>query len=142
MSTPVVSVTPGAIVEEALELMVKHRVSGLPVIDRTGRLVGIVSEFDVLVLLSETEEQYWPIDPVDRFMTTDVVTVDETASLREIARMMQRQGIRRLPVTRDQRVVGIVSRRDLAEAIRDQRLETSDRFWQSGSKKIAETQDS
>ena len=137
MTSPVVSVEPGAIVEEALELMVRHRVSGLPVIDRNGRLKGIVSEFDIMVLLCESDEQYWPIDPVDRFMTTDVLTIDESTALADVARLMHRKSIRRLPVSRDERVVGIVSRRDLAQAIRQDRLATSNRFWKNASAKVA-----
>lgn len=110
MSANVVSVDPDTPITTALQLMLDRHQSGLPVIDRQGRLVGIVSEFDVLDLI-------WDFDRINsevyQYMTHQVHTVDETDDLTCVAERFRLFGIHRLPVLRGNRVVGIVDRHDL-----------------------------
>ena len=116
MTETVVSVSPEATVEDAVGLLLRHHISGLPVIDDQRRLVGIISEFDLLRLLSdiETTGQY-----VRQYMTTEVQTVAPNDSLIDVADLFLSNPIRRLPVVENGQVVGIISRRDLIRFIRD-----------------------
>jgi CBS domain-containing protein len=110
MTPNVVSVEPDDSVHKAIHLMLAHRISGLPVIDPSGELLGIISEFDLFDLL-------WDTDPgsreVSRYMSRRVHTVDENQDLGHVAEQFRRLGVRRLPVTGGGQVVGIISRRDL-----------------------------
>lgn len=129
MTSPVISVAPNALIEDALETMLRHSISGLPVIDEEERLVGIVSEFDTLLLLGESGKDFQPIAPVVHFMTAQVETASEDQTLDDVFRIFARKPVRRLPVVRDGRVVGVISRRDLMRAVRDQRAELSRSAW-------------
>lgn len=121
MHADVVSVPPNALIEQALDLMLEFKVSGLPVIDDTGTLVGVISEYDALVLICDSTETYWPVEPVAGLMSTEVESVDVNLQLADLAQVFLNRSVRRLPVTDQGRVVGIVSRRDVIKAIRSER---------------------
>ena len=111
MKTDLITLSPDATLEEAIELMTKHHVSGAPV-TQDNTLVGIISEleiFDVLFDPSLREAL------VSEFMTREVHTVDESEELGRVAHRFALYGIRRLPVLRDGVLVGIVSRRDMLQ---------------------------
>jgi CBS domain protein len=104
MTTSVVSVSPGDSVDEAARLLTFHDVSGLPVCDRS-RVVGVLSEADLIGKSGST---------VGEVMTAPALTVAESTSLEQIAEMLTRQRIRRLPVVdASGNLVGIVGRRDV-----------------------------
>ncbi len=137
MSSRVIAVAPEATVLEAIELMLGNRISGLPVIDDTGALVGIVTEGDFLRRAetgTERKRPHWLeflIGPdhlaaeyvrshgrrVAEVMTRDPITAAENTSLDEIVQIMERKRIKRLPVVRAGKVVGIVSRANLLHAL-------------------------
>lgn len=104
MTTDVRTVEPSTSVEAAARTMFEHSISGMPVVDETGKLIGVVSEFDVLARGGQS---------VADIMTRSVITVGEDTDPETIARMLIEQQIRRLPVVRDGEVIGIISRRDL-----------------------------
>lgn len=137
MTTGVISVVPETSVIRAAELMLRYDISGFPVIERTGKLVGIVTEGDFL-RRAETGTQRpqtrRPDPPpglgrladdyihahgrtVGQIMSREVATVAEDAPLGEIVAVMERHGIKRVPVIRGEAVVGVVSRRDLLHAL-------------------------
>jgi CBS domain-containing protein len=136
MASRVVSIAPEATVLEAIELMLKNRISGLPVIDRRGALVGIVTEGDFLRRAETGTERKRPrwleflLGPnslakdyvrshgrkVEEVMTKELVTVSEEAPLDEVVRIMERKRVKRLPVMRGRELVGIVSRASLLHA--------------------------
>jgi CBS-domain-containing membrane protein len=118
MTTHVVAVGLDDTIDYAISLMVKHRISGLPVLDEQGCPVGIVSEFDLLELICEghTEEA-----KVRHYMSPGLYGVAETDSWVVVADMFRSKHVRRLPVLRDGKLVGIVTRHDLVHAIRDAR---------------------
>ncbi len=122
MTEDVVSVAPNSLIEHALDDMLKHEISGRPVIE-DGHLVGVISEFDALNLLLATDGDPHLIIPVAHYMSTDVVSVPEETPLETLAQVFCNLGVRRLPVVRGDRVVGIVSRRDLIRVIRERRRE-------------------
>lgn len=137
MTTDVVSVAPDATIVEAARLMLQRRISGLPVIDAAGHLVGIVSEGDFLrrsELATERQRPRWLaflLGPgwlaadyvhthgrkVAEVMTRSVVTVAENSPLDHVVDLMERYHVKRLPVVRGDRVVGIVTRTNLLRAV-------------------------
>ena len=127
MTSPAVTVTPDAHCKDAAALLVRHRISALPVVDAAGRLVGLVSEADLLPLEASPDprSRATPLPPrtepvprrVDEVMTPDVYTVDEDTDLGIVAQRMLDANVKRFPVLRGDRVVGIVSRHDLVRVI-------------------------
>ena len=137
MTQRVISVLPSDEIADAIRLMLDNRVSGLPVIDGQGQLVGMLTEGDLLrraetgtmhhrarwveFLLSpgKLAEEYAQAHGrhVDEVMTCDVITTTESAPLATIVELMERNRIKRLPVIRNGRVVGIVSRANLLHAL-------------------------
>lgn len=130
MSRRVISVEPDAAVVHAVRLMLQHRISGLPVIQPDGQMVGILSEGDLLRRVEHGTQRKRPrwlefiVGPgqlageyvraaggkVRDVMTERVQTVDEDASLEEVVERLERYGIKRLPVVKDGKVVGIITR--------------------------------
>jgi CBS domain-containing protein len=137
MTRRIVSVTPEATVLEAVRLMLQNHISGLPVIDATGNLVGVVTEGDFLRRAetgTQRKRSRWLelfVGPrtlaeeyvhahgrkVEEVMTADPITISEDTPLEEVVRAMERHRIKRLPVVRDKNVVGIVSRANLMHAL-------------------------
>ena len=125
MSTDVISVAPNSLIEDAIDVMIEHSISGLPVIDDHGQLIGMISEYDALQLLLEPPSEVGLVAPVVNFMTRDIVSIPLDTSLDTVAHMMQSLGVRRLPVVDQGRVVGIVSRRDLIRVVRELRRQSN-----------------
>ena len=136
MSQPVITVAPGAAIKDAARLLVEHQISALPVLDADGELVGIVSEADLLPLETRPDprSQATPLRPsagstaqtVAEVMTHHVLVVEADSEVSQAARIMLEAGVKRVPVVRGRRVIGIVSRRDLVRVIArpDEELET------------------
>jgi CBS-domain-containing membrane protein len=139
MTQKVISVTPETTIAEAARLLLQHRISGLPVIDPDGAVVGVVTEGDLLRRTetgTERRHAHWLeflMSPgrlakeyahanarkVGEVMSADVVAVAPTESLAEVVRLMERRNIKRLPVIEAGRLVGIVSRANLVRALLD-----------------------
>jgi CBS domain-containing protein len=127
MTSPAITVTPETHCKDAAALLVRHRISALPVVGVDGRLVGLVSEADLLTLETtpDPRSQATPLPPraeplprrVDEVMTPEVYTVDEDTDLGVVAQRMLEANVKRFPVLRGDRVVGIVSRHDLVKVI-------------------------
>ena len=114
---PVV-VHPETTIDDAIELLLNHRVSGLPVVDKQGFLVGVISEIDIIDLVYKAD-----IDGsrVGDFMCRNVESLDVEASLDEAASLFCGKNIRRIPIVRDGKLVGVISRRDLIRFVRSVR---------------------
>ena len=137
MARDVVTVSPEASVIEAARLMSENDISALPVADQNGRLVGIISEADFLQreeIGADIRRPWWVEAMVPAatlatefakshgkhvadLMSSHVITVTEDASLAEIAVILERNRIKRVPVLRDDKLVGIVSRSNLIQAL-------------------------
>jgi CBS domain-containing protein len=137
MNADVVSVSPGATVFDAAELLVNNHLSAVPVIDDRGVMIGVVSEADLIRgaakaaksvgqhVLGKVDDdahanaaiEASKMQRVADVMTRGAIAVHETATLREVAHLMLIHGIKRVPVIRDQAVLGMVSRADLLKAL-------------------------
>ena len=110
MSTDIMVVDPEQTVEEVMGLMIEHGISGLPVVDMAGQLLGIITEFDLLDLVWDPTTEK---NMVYHYMTRDVGTVMEDSDVGAIAELLRTLSVRRLVVIDGEKVVGVVSRRDL-----------------------------
>ena len=137
MTWPVFSIGPDATVLQAVQLMLRHKISGLPVVNADGKLVGIVTEGDFLRRAETATERHRPrwlqflVGPgrlADEYvhthtrkiadvMTTEPITVNEDTPIEEVVHLMEKHRIKRLPVVRNQQLVGIVSRANLLHAL-------------------------
>lgn len=137
MTKEVVSVSPYAYAKEALDLLFKMQISGLPVIDSQAKLVGMFTEKDIISYIlpsyiekvgrfiydenpKSTKKKFLGLSKmtVSQLMRKDVVTTSEDAPLCEVARIMLTQKARRLPVLdKSGKVVGIVARGDVLKAL-------------------------
>jgi CBS domain-containing protein len=144
MTSPVVTVTPDATVQEIAKLLIERGISAVPVIDQGGRVIGIVSEGDLMRRVegaAERHRSWWlrlfsdaTTDAAEYVkshgrraadvMTRDVVTVGEDTPLHEIAALLEQRRIKRVPVVRDGRVVGIVSRANLLHGLATRSTDT------------------
>jgi len=140
MTTNVLSVGPDTPTRAVAKLLLEKSISAVPVVDATGAAIGMVSEGDLVQreLKRRTPSRDWWLEmlaegenlatefldyiraadrPVREVMRTPVVTVTEDMPIQVIAEILQEHSIKRVPVLRDGRVVGIVSRADLVRAL-------------------------
>ena len=137
MTRDVITVTPHTKIEDAVNIMLRTHISGLPVVDDAGQLVGIVSESDFLrrseigTGRKRTKWLQFFMGPgsaasefvhergrrVEDVMTQDPVTVGEETPLEDLVRLMEKNDIKRLPVMSGKRLVGIVTRSNLLQAV-------------------------
>src|SRR5512139_689497 len=127
MSSPVITVPRKASVRQAIRVLYEKNITAAPVVDESGRMVGIISEMDLLRGEFEADPRAFirpvqapadlPPRGVEEVMTTTVKTARETTDAAELAEMMMRTGIKSVPVLRDEVIVGMVSRRDLMKVL-------------------------
>ena len=137
MTKDVITVTPHTTIEEAAKIMLRTHISGLPVVDDAGGLVGIVSESDFLrrnEIGTGRKRPAWLqffMGPgkaasdfvrergrkVEDVMTPDPITADEETPLEELVRLMEKNDIKRLPVMSGTILKGIVTRSNLLQAV-------------------------
>jgi CBS domain-containing protein len=154
MVSPVITVGPECSVQELAEILLEHRISAVPVVSKNGDLVGIVSEGD-LIRRTEIDTERprsrslalligsQPLAAefvksharrVADLMTRDVIVATPETPLRDIAALLEKNGIKRVPIVSNGKVVGIVSRANLVQALATARKEikaaaaTSDRM--------------
>ena len=137
MTSNVITVGPDARVQDVAGLLLRHRISAVPVVGPKGELLGIVSEGDLIdrpELETERRKPWW-LDAlatneglaaeyvkshsrnVADVMTTEVITVSPGTSVAEIATLLERHRIKRVPVVENGKIVGIVSRANLLQAL-------------------------
>ena len=140
MTTDVISVDPNTTVQGLATLLAERGISGAPVVDASGRLVGVVSEGDLLhraeigtARRHRVRRRSWWLDhfasdlardyvkshgrTVNDIMTRDVVTVPEDADLADVAALLETRRVKRVPVMRGGKVVGIISRANIVRAV-------------------------
>lgn len=140
MTTEVITVSPDERVDVVTKLLIDNKISGIPVVDKDDHILGIVTEKDLLIKAGELKVPFYitlfdsiifmenpmrfnsnlkkyTASKVKDAMTTKVVVVDENTPVPEIAEMMQSKGVNRLPVVRNNKLIGIVTRNDVLKAL-------------------------
>ncbi|WP_207343318.1 CBS domain-containing protein [Arthrobacter sp. E3] len=108
MSSPVIAIPGDTAVAEIADLLRANRISGVPVVDDSGHVLGLVSEFDLLAKEGTTAAS---------LMTTAVISVSAGTKIADLRHLLIEKRVRRLPVLEDGRVVGIVSRGDIVSLL-------------------------
>lgn len=118
MSRKLVTFRPDQSILEVMEAFAKHHISGGPVLDDNGFLVGIISEADCMKQISESRYFNQPIldKSVERYMTKEVETIDHDRSIFDAASIFDKHNRRRLPVLKGGLLVGQISRKDVVIA--------------------------
>jgi CBS domain-containing protein len=123
MTENMISVKADTPIYEAVELIVKHGISGMPVVKNDMTLEGILSEKDVIVLFYGKEDN--ENKTVGDFMTQPAVHFDEEESLLDICDFLTKNIFRRVPITSNEKLVGIISIRDTLDYILELRRESA-----------------
>lgn len=117
MDTTVPTLSPAQDILEAVAFLLERRVTGAPVVDGEGRVVGMLTEKDCLRLLALGQEADMPRGTVADFMTRDVATVTPEMNLYFLAGLFLKASFRRMPVVSDGRLVGAITRFDVLRVI-------------------------
>ncbi len=106
-------------VVEAMEDLLKHRISGAPVIDEAGNMVGILSEVDLMQVVVQDSYYDESVGIVEDYMRTEVDVIDPDMDIYTLAEKFVREHRRRYPVVSNGKLVGQISRRDVLRATED-----------------------
>jgi CBS domain-containing protein len=116
MVTRLITLRPDMEVFDAIEMLLKYRISGAPVVDEAGHFMGVFSEGNAINLLLDSARDEAETVPIEGYIDRLAPTVTPETDLLTIAQTFQRVTARRLPVLDNRRLVGQVSRRDLLKA--------------------------
>ena len=119
MSSRLITLTPETDIHRAIQLLLKHRISGASVVDEDGRLIGVLSKKDCFkVAFTASYHEQWG-GPVSEYMTRDPETVDADTDIIEVAEKFLNGPYRRFPVMSRNQLVGQISRYDVLRALED-----------------------
>ena len=108
MTRDIITVSPNMTIKNLATTLIKNQISGAPVAGKNGKIVGVVSEADIVAKKGKD---------VKAIMSKKIISVGEETTVEEIAQLMTTHRIKRVPVMRDNAVVGIISRADIVSAI-------------------------
>jgi CBS domain-containing protein len=138
MTSPATSVRAGARLEEAVQALATNHISAVPIVDANDHVVGIISEADVLSehIVPDPRAHLRPVEEptqpwhrlVDDVMTPNPVTVHQNGDVGWVADLLAQRGWKSLPVVQDQRLVGVISRSDIVQALATPDTETQMRI--------------
>ena len=115
MQRPVLATTPQASVRDIAAQIVMNEISGMPVTEKTGEIVGVITEADILgALLDGKKLENLTAQDI---MSADPITVDMDTPVNEVMKRIEENGVLRLPVISHGKVVGIISRRDIIRSV-------------------------
>jgi len=117
MDETVPTLRPDVPILDAVDFLLAHKVTGAPVVDGDGKLIGILTEKDCMRLLAKGDHGQKPAGVVSDFMTTEVQTIPPSMDVYFAAGLFLRHSFRRFPVVADGRVVGAITRFDILRAI-------------------------
>jgi CBS domain-containing protein len=121
MTPTLVTVRPDASIEEAIDVLLREQISGLPVLDDDDRLVGVITEFALLAIAYDRRVKN---HTVSQHMTRDLITVAVDDPVSRVADLCIVHRVRRVLVVRDGRMVGVIARRDVLRALVENPLAT------------------
>jgi CBS domain-containing protein len=108
MTKEIISVAPTMTIKQLADTLIKNQISGAPVSGKNGKVIGVVSEADIVGKKGKD---------VKSIMSKKIISIQEETPVEEIAQLMITHHVKRVPVMRDDKVVGIVSRADIVSAI-------------------------
>jgi predicted transcriptional regulator len=111
MTRKVYTISPDASVQEVAQLLSRKRISGAPVVDKDGKMVGVVTEADIIGKVNREDLR------VADIMSSEIITVEEETRVGQIAMLLTERQVKRVPVTRNGKLVGIVCRADIVDAV-------------------------
>jgi CBS domain-containing protein len=113
MTRRVFTTTPQETIRDAARVLAEKHISGMPVVDETGTIIGMLTEADIISKQGER---------VEDIMSREIIAVSEETPVDEIARLLSQRKIKRVPVLADGRLVGLVSRADIVAAVAEGHL--------------------
>lgn len=116
MTRKVYTIHPEASAQEAAQLLSQHRISGVPVVNADNKIIGMVTEADIISKLHREGLL------VSDIMTNEVISIGEDTPVGEIAMLLTERKIKRVPVISDDKLIGIVSRGDIVHAVAEGHL--------------------
>jgi CBS domain-containing protein len=114
MTTDIITIRPDASIEDAIALLLSQEISGLPVTDEDGHLVGMITEFALLAVAYDHRVKNLT---VREHMTTELIMVDVNDPISRVADLCIVHRVRRVPVMKNGRLVGVIARRDVLRAL-------------------------
>lgn len=114
MTTKVVTVGRDTLLSEAVDILVENNITGLPVVEDDMTLVGIISEKDLLSLVENVHDETTKVEDV---MSAEVVSFDQDEDMIPICECLVNSNFRRVPITSEGKLVGIISRKDIIKYI-------------------------
>ncbi|MEQ8171983.1 MAG: CBS domain-containing protein, partial [Candidatus Eremiobacterota bacterium] len=127
MTQKVITVSSDLSIRKLIQLLITERISGVPVVDDAGEVVGIISERDILkavdrlikvkVSLDEEREQKGSFNWVDGIMTKEVIFVSEDDPVEHVCKLMSERKIHRVPVMNGKKIVGIITSMDVLKTV-------------------------
>lgn len=119
MSSNLITFRPDMDVMAAVNTLVKKHITAAPVVDDSGKLIGILSERDAIAIVGMASEDGAPAGPVSQFMNPKVATVEPDTSLMHLLNLFESKTCRRYPVLASGQLIGMISRSDVLRAIND-----------------------
>ena len=119
MISNIITIRPDATIEEAVDILMEKGISGLPVTDGDGQLLGVITEF---AMLATAYDPKIISEPVSQHMTRDVICVEDSDTVSKVTDIFILHRIRRVPVMHEGRLVGLISRRDVLRTARESHL--------------------
>ncbi|MEQ8187880.1 MAG: CBS domain-containing protein [Candidatus Eremiobacterota bacterium] len=127
MTKQVITVSSDLSIRKLIQLLITERISGVPVVDDAGEVIGIISERDILkavdrlikvkVSLDEEREQKGSFNWVDGIMTKEVIFVSEDDPVEHVCKLMSERKIHRVPVMKGKKIVGIITSMDVLKTV-------------------------
>jgi len=116
MTDVLTTVRPQDSIEDAIQLLLDHEISGMPVADDRGYLVGVITEFALLGVVYDNQIKN---QTVEQHMTRELITVDISDPVSRIADLCIVHRVRRVPVMKSGKLVGVIARRDVLRALHE-----------------------
>lgn len=119
MATKLITFKPDQPMHDVVDALMKHKISGGPVVNEKGELIGVISEGDCLKEVVKGKYDNMPIftGHVEEYMAKEVVTVSPDLNIFEAAKMFLERRLRRFPVVRDGKLIGQISQKDVMKAV-------------------------
>ena len=117
IASHLITFTPDTDIYYVVKMLIQRSISGAPVVNAEGELVGIISEKDCLRVLMEMSMHELPGGSVENYMSREVTALDQNQSILEAVGLFQKNHFRRFPVVESKKLVGLLTRRDVLRAI-------------------------